>query len=1069
MPASSTQATSQDSYHLKSFKTTSSFYSTIPDSLKMDSLRNENTQEFTRFLEKNMQKYTFLNSDTSADSENNYGATEENQKGSDIDTSKGSFDSDGSLKKSNPQFSTPPPIGGSFLEHTCLPEPLKQNDRILRSPSSIKSLDVEEPFIQLGYSFNKSQKFPIIYGDEHDSNNVDPLNDKYCPTSLKNDDWRSVIINNYIDKHGSCISFEKFSNEIKQSLKPKKIIVEKSSFLAPRVYLEGIYNRVSLRDYNQKNSNVQNSKDNKIIAKEPHNDDENVSIGISRTSSDNESDISDIEDMNFKLQKYKSSKTLMKLPMENVSASPNNLTSVGCSSLKSPLNNSSKWSYNEKEKCNPHCFSFWQDAQEDDTLPLKSFENFDLKTRLLLKKSDESVQIPKNLHFSGFTESFTPAMRSRSLLEVVIPVNNSDQNSQTESISKSPITIPESCHTFLNTPDSIMYTPERLIQNITPPSSYTEISLSHRLRINSDLNCAVHMFKDKSKYFSLYDKLLFELINTEISYRDDLTIVRDVYIKNLNYEHFKYILSQEEKQTLFGNINCLIDLSNYFIDLILLDLKSSYVPSNSHEVSAINGDRSFLSLLGKESNIKALSVESPVSSELINIDHEVVDSMTLKKLISGNDANIGDTLINIFSSEKFKRVFKEYVNCSKQQEKILKEKLNHSKEFNKWHDTCINVCKAETITTSWNLESLLIKPVQRLLKYKLLVKLLLERCENVHHCFSLQEALNIISNITNDINKTKSLKGSIIKRFESGSIVNFSRKNELSSVSKSLKRESNVTNKSLNESICTTPAFNSVLSPATLNFCNDDSTESVNNSTSLTPNNLQSPPQIKNLKSFQIRQSQFSNIPNNRIRYVDLTLEFKRKYTFLKVLHDDVLQTMKSLSEFRRKNYKVNWSFNIILVESENVSDLHNMNEKCSSVIKNTCNSLNNQLLVPMQKCQKICDEARKVINEEREYRIKYYEKTNNLNKKDSIKRAVGECPETSRSNLLLIKNLNGKTSKDEVSLEDRMAKTENFLMEKLPEMNLMLEKLIENVGYNYLRIMNEKFNKDFINSLKNA
>lgn len=171
--------------------------------------------------------------------------------------------------------------------------------------------------------------------------------------------------------------------------------------------------------------------------------------------------------------------------------------------------------------------------------------------------------------------------------------------------------------------------------------------------------------------------LIRELIETEEVFATDMAVVLDIYARRLSGERFFGFVGREDMLSLFSNTEQILLLSRQFCS-ILRQIVNPYV----FEV--------------KENRDQMLAdVETRVGS-------------AIKDYIPALEA-----------------AFQIYCNHNKvQMETFVKIKVLACPTIDRWLWECFEDSKA--LTSAWTLDSLLIKPVQRLLKYPLLVKGLLE-------------------------------------------------------------------------------------------------------------------------------------------------------------------------------------------------------------------------------------------------------------------------------------------------------------------------------------------------------
>lgn len=177
--------------------------------------------------------------------------------------------------------------------------------------------------------------------------------------------------------------------------------------------------------------------------------------------------------------------------------------------------------------------------------------------------------------------------------------------------------------------------------------------------------------------------LIRELVETEEIFATDMAVVLDIYARRLSGERFFGFVGREDMLSLFSNTEQILLLSRQFCS-ILRQIVNPYV------------------FEAKENKDQMLAdVETRVGS-------------AIKDYIPALEA-----------------AFQIYCNHNKaQMETFVKIKVLACPTIDRWLWECFEDSKA--LTSAWTLDSLLIKPVQRLLKYPLLVKGLLETTPDNH-------------------------------------------------------------------------------------------------------------------------------------------------------------------------------------------------------------------------------------------------------------------------------------------------------------------------------------------------
>ncbi|KTW32036.1 uncharacterized protein T551_00718 [Pneumocystis jirovecii RU7] len=227
--------------------------------------------------------------------------------------------------------------------------------------------------------------------------------------------------------------------------------------------------------------------------------------------------------------------------------------------------------------------------------------------------------------------------------------------------------------------------------------------------------------KNEIKMIFKKKNIITELIMTEESYRDDLFVIEKIYKKKaLEYS----ILSPQDIKIVFCNIYDIWQFTDKFSKL--------------------------LRAAGR--HILEINLESD-----INID-------TVETLYS----KLSNTWIGKAFSEMIPQIEKIYsiycINHSASSEKL--QELEQNTNIQKWLWECKEISKKQT--NAWDLASLLIKPVQRILKYPLLlIQILNTTSANHPDIILLNHANKEITLVIDRINEIKRCKD-MVKQVISG-------------------------------------------------------------------------------------------------------------------------------------------------------------------------------------------------------------------------------------------------------------------------------------------------------------
>jgi len=222
--------------------------------------------------------------------------------------------------------------------------------------------------------------------------------------------------------------------------------------------------------------------------------------------------------------------------------------------------------------------------------------------------------------------------------------------------------------------------------------------------------------------------ILKEIVDTESSYGQDMKVVTDIYKSTSR----QVIESADDMKVLFGNADQIMAFSQTFFDTLKQAAKSVYVVPKSKRW------------------------RSKRDSEATTASGNTDDQSS----IGGADLNDGEKDRMTFIGEAFathmrqmERVYGEYLrNYDNASAKLIALQLNPTIKI--WLNECSTW--AHDLTTAWDLDSLLVKPVQRILKYPLLLKELLDVTPENHPDFTnLDSVAREIVGMSRRINDAK--------------------------------------------------------------------------------------------------------------------------------------------------------------------------------------------------------------------------------------------------------------------------------------------------------------------------
>ncbi|PGG99056.1 hypothetical protein GX51_06473 [Blastomyces parvus] len=220
-----------------------------------------------------------------------------------------------------------------------------------------------------------------------------------------------------------------------------------------------------------------------------------------------------------------------------------------------------------------------------------------------------------------------------------------------------------------------------------------------------------------------------ELVDTEHTFGQDMTVVVDIY-KGTSSSCLD--LSQDDIKTLFGNSDQVVQFSMDFQDSLKRAAKSVYVLPQSQRWKSKRGNRS------SQMNGSTAENQTNPSSEASDDEKD-------------RQTSIGQVFVEHI--ERMEKVYSEYLRNHDAANRTL-EVLMRKNNVNIWLKECRDW--AVDLTSAWNLDSLLVKPVQRIVKYPLLLTELLSATPPDHpdHA-ALTNALRETTSISVRINEMK--------------------------------------------------------------------------------------------------------------------------------------------------------------------------------------------------------------------------------------------------------------------------------------------------------------------------
>ncbi|KAJ5325626.1 uncharacterized protein N7506_008728 [Penicillium brevicompactum] len=222
--------------------------------------------------------------------------------------------------------------------------------------------------------------------------------------------------------------------------------------------------------------------------------------------------------------------------------------------------------------------------------------------------------------------------------------------------------------------------------------------------------------------------IIKELVDTEHTFGHDMMVIEDIY-----KETSSDVLDADDIKILFGNSEQVADFSDHFLHDLKKAARSIYIiPKAQRWTSQRNAEN------------KPPQSEPPV-------DVQLAEYAGLSDLEKDRSTTVGHVFVK--HVQLMEKVYTDYLKNHDAANKKL-QALQRVPNVGIWLGECRNY--ASDLTTAWDLDSLLVKPVQRILKYPLLLQDLLESTPNDHpDRVAIANALEEVTNVSHRINESK--------------------------------------------------------------------------------------------------------------------------------------------------------------------------------------------------------------------------------------------------------------------------------------------------------------------------
>lgn len=219
--------------------------------------------------------------------------------------------------------------------------------------------------------------------------------------------------------------------------------------------------------------------------------------------------------------------------------------------------------------------------------------------------------------------------------------------------------------------------------------------------------------------------IIKELVDTEFSYHQDMKIIEDIYKATVGE-----LITTEDKKGLFGNADQVEAFSLEFYDALRRAVASVYVPPKSSRWHSKRG---------------SFSTSNSGGTDQASTGAESLDDERDRR------TTVGEVFTHFIP--RMEKVYGSYLKNHDSANQTL-SRLQSNPTVKCWLAECHN--NASDITSAWDLDSLLVKPVQRILKYPLLLQQLLETTPADHPDHKMLEAaVKETMNVSHRINEAK--------------------------------------------------------------------------------------------------------------------------------------------------------------------------------------------------------------------------------------------------------------------------------------------------------------------------
>jgi hypothetical protein len=228
--------------------------------------------------------------------------------------------------------------------------------------------------------------------------------------------------------------------------------------------------------------------------------------------------------------------------------------------------------------------------------------------------------------------------------------------------------------------------------------------------------------------------IIKELLDTENSYHQDLKIIEDIYKATCTPE----LVLPEDKKVLFGNCDEVERFALHFYDELRKAVSQVYTPPKQHR------------WMNKRGSFSTTQSDGTTGVAVDTVDDEKDRTTTVGRTF----------LINV---PRMEQVYTTYLKNHEAANQRLSA-IQSTTTVKCWLDECH--ANASDITSAWDLDSLLVKPTQRVAKYPMLLQQLLEVTPHDHPDYqdlktAAKDSISMLTRI-NDAKKRADLVEQIV-------------------------------------------------------------------------------------------------------------------------------------------------------------------------------------------------------------------------------------------------------------------------------------------------------------------